>query len=116
MDDQTRRRGRRAAAWLLWVLLAASAPLGCSKSDERVAVSGGENESPEVAKVRKAFENADASLRLPVEDALKVVQSGASADALSALTRLAGNPKLSAEQKQALEELVQKLKGASTAR
>lgn len=70
---------------------------------------------PEAVAVRKAFESASPSYRNPIEEALKLVRAGsvnptAYGEALPQFERLAANPTLSADQKQALDALVQKLK------
>ena len=93
------------------LILAAGLGLaGCGKSNPGPAPAqtvgpGG----AEAAKVEKAFASADPSLRFPVDDALRIVKAGAYADALPALRKLAGNARLTPEQKQALQELIQKL-------
>ena len=65
--------------------------------------------------VRKAFESASPSYRNPIEEALALVRAGqinpsALAEALPQLERIAANPTISAIQKHALNELIQKIK------
>jgi hypothetical protein len=93
------------------LILAAGLGLaGCSKSNTVPAPA--QNTGPagaEISKVEKVFALADASLRFPVDETLGIVKAGGYADALPQLRKLAGNAKLTAEQKQALQELVRKL-------
>ena len=70
---------------------------------------------PEGVAVFEAFKDASPSYKFPVEDALRLVRAGGEnprlyAEALPALQRLASNPTVTPEQKQALEALVVKLK------
>jgi hypothetical protein len=91
---------------------------GCGKSGASSAsVSGNVQTASAVdaSKVRRAFESADPSLKFPLEDELKIVSAGRYADALPGLRRLADNPKLSADQKQSLQELIQNLQSAAPA-
>ena len=64
----------------------------------------------DVTTVQQAFENTDASLRFVLDDQLRLVGAGAYSDAVSGLQKLADNPKVSVEQKKALEDLIQKLR------
>jgi hypothetical protein len=93
------------------LMLAAGLGLaGCSKSNPGPAPA--QNTGPggaEVSKVEKAFASADACLRLPVGETLRIVKAGGYADALPQLRKPAGNARITPEQKQALQELVQKL-------
>lgn len=71
---------------------------------------------PEAVAVRKAFESSSPSYKNPVKEALNLVKAGsvnrnAYAEVIPQLQKLASNPTISAEQKQALEALVEKLKG-----
>jgi hypothetical protein len=103
---------RKHGLILTALILAAGLGLaGCSKSNP-TGPAPTQNTGPggaEVAKVEKAFASADASLRFPVDDTLRIVKAGAYADALPSLRKLAGNARLTPEQKQALQELIQKL-------
>ena len=70
---------------------------------------------PEAVAVYEAFKDASTSYRFPVEDALRIMKGGdqnprAYADALPLLQRLAANPTLTPEQKQALDALIVRLK------
>src|SRR5437867_2244890 len=75
---------------------------GCSDSGGYVAPPKNPNELPEVAQVRAAFASADNSLRFVADDIVRLANAGAYGEALPILNRLAENPKLSADQKQAL--------------
>jgi hypothetical protein len=96
---------------LMALVLAAGFGLaGCSKTSSVPAAA--QNTGPaaaEVAKVEKVFASADASFRFPVDEALRIVKAGGYADALPQLRKLAANTRLTPDQKQALQELVQKL-------
>ena len=98
------------------MLLAAHAVLlsGCGDSGSSGPVQSNEGMLPEAVAVRKAFESAEPSLRYPVLDSLKLVEREpitpqAYSDALPSLRRLTAAPDLTAEQKQALETLIQRL-------
>jgi len=70
---------------------------------------------PEAVAVYDAFKDASASYKFPVEDALILIKSGAEnprayADAIPSLQRLATNPSITPEQKQALDTLIAKLR------
>ena len=70
---------------------------------------------PEAVAVRKAFESSDPSYKNPVSEMLKLVKAGganviAYSEALPQAEVLAANPTMNAEQKQALEAMVQKMK------
>jgi hypothetical protein len=99
--------------WVLPTLMLAAGVIlgGCGKSS-----SGPTQTAPtstqgavDLTAVRKAFESADASFRFPLDEALRIVEAGGYGDALPPLQKLAANPKLTPEQKQSLQELVQKL-------
>ncbi len=88
---------------------------GCGKSgaDNKQADAG---LPAEAVAVRKAFESASPSYKNPVKEALNLVKAGAVnrsayAEVIPQLQTLAANPTISTEQKQALEALVEKLKG-----
>jgi len=94
-------------------LLAATLVLsGCGKSDSGAAVAESRlgPDGVDVAAVQKAFESASPSFRFALDDAFRIINAGAYTDAIPALQKLAENPKATPEQKQALTELVQKLK------
>lgn len=92
----------------LGMLLAGVA--GCSKAPPPAA--GNTRLGPDgvdVAAVQQAFQNSEPSLRFVLDDQLRLVGAAAYADAVPGLQRLADNPKVSVEQKKALEDLIQKL-------
>ncbi|TAL07089.1 MAG: hypothetical protein EPO07_00850 [Verrucomicrobia bacterium] len=85
---------------------------GCGKSSD-----GAENlglakadDQPELAAMLKAFDKADVQLKAGLEETARMVRSGMTADALGSLKLLVANPKLTAEQKQAVERLINRLK------
>jgi len=90
--------------------------IGCGGvSDADFQQPSDEGLPPEAIAVRKAFESAEPAYRNPVEEALRLVKAGAInksayAEALPQVQRLAANPTISAEQKQALTALAEKLK------
>lgn len=91
-------------------LTAGSGLAGRSKSNSGPAPAQNTGPGgPEVAKVEKAFASADAGLRFPEDDKLHIVKAGAYTDALLPPPKLAGNARLTPEQKQALQKLAQKL-------
>lgn len=98
---------------LLFILLLGV--VGCGKSSEQ-NTQADEGLPAEAVAVRKAFESSSPSYKNPVKEALNLVKAGAVnpstyAEVLPQLQTLAANPTISAEQKQALEALVEKLKG-----
>lgn len=89
--------------------------VGCGKSGKQ-NTQADEGLPAEAVAVRKAFESSSPSYKNPVKEALNLVKAGAVnpstyAEVLPQLQTLAANPTISAEQKQALEALVEKLKG-----
>jgi hypothetical protein len=90
---------------------------GCGKSNSIPAADPNAGLPAEAIAVRKAFESASPSYRNPIEEVLALVRAGqinpsALAEALPQLERIASNPTISAEQKQALDELIQKIKSS----
>lgn len=88
---------------------------GCGKSSQMPAVDPNAGLPPEAIAVRKAFESSSPSYRNPIEEALALVRAGQSnpsalAEVLPQLERIAANPTISAEQKQALNELIHNIK------
>jgi hypothetical protein len=90
---------------------------GCSKAappasaQTRVGPDG-----VEVAAAEQAFRASDASLRFVLDDQLRLIGAGAYADAVRGLRKLADNPKVSPDQKKALEDLIQKLQALGPAK
>lgn len=87
---------------------------GCGKSDKMPAVDPNAGLPPEAVAVRQAFESAPPSFKNPVDETLRLVRAGqtnpmALSEALPQLQKLAANPNITAEQKQALETLIQKI-------
>ncbi len=112
---------RKTTVQILWrslgILVLGSFCLlnGCGKSGSMPAADPNAGLPPEAVAVRKAFESAGPSYRNPIEEALALVRAGqinpsALAEALPQLERIADNPTISAIQKQALNELIQKIK------
>ena len=88
---------------------------GCGKSGVAAGNNPDEGLPPEAVAVRKAFESSDPSYKNPVSEMLKLVKAGganaiAYSEALPQAQVLAANPTMNAEQKQALEAMVQKMK------
>lgn len=93
---------------------------GCGRSEVLPGSHTDEGLPPEAIAVRTAFESASPSKKGPVEEMLRLVQAGSTnpsayAEVLPQLEKLAGNPTLSAEQKQAVEALIQKLRSELSA-
>jgi hypothetical protein len=106
MKDNWNRRWIPTTLTLAVVIVLA----GCGKSNPTSASTP--NNGPagvEISKVEKAFTSADASFRFPLDEALRIVKAGGYADALPQLQKLAANPRLTSDQKQSLQDLVQKL-------
>jgi hypothetical protein len=111
------RLSQRTARWLVAVLscLFVAGWCGCGGPDAELKEASDEGLPPEAVAVRQAFESAHPSLKNPVMEALNLVKAGkvnpaAYGEALPQLQRLASNPTLTPEQKQALEALVLKLR------
>ena len=73
----------------------------------------------EAVAVRKAFESSTPDKQVAIKEILRVVKAGglnpsAYAEVVPQIQKLAGNSTISADQKQALEALVQKLKADTT--
>lgn len=97
------------------VVVALSLLCGCGGSEEVSPVlTSDEGLSAEAIAVRTAFETASPSKKGPVMDMLSLVRVGSSnrmayVDVLPQLRTLSTNPMLTAEQKQAVEALVQQI-------
>jgi hypothetical protein len=110
------RFGRRGGllVGLLVAVLCAGLACGCSQRDS----DGAESDAGlflEAVAVRQVFESAPASYRNPVRELLALVKAGsvnpaAYAEALPHVEKLAANPTVSPEQKQALKALAQRLR------
>jgi hypothetical protein len=101
------------AAILCCAVLSLAGLVGCGKP--AVTTSDDEGMFAEAVAVRKAFESASPSYKNPVNEMLKLVKAGqanatAFREALPQVEMLAANQTISADQKQALEALVAKLK------
>lgn len=88
---------------------------GCGGSGSSEEAAADEGMLPEAIAVRDAFADAKASMKGPIRESLRLVKNGAQnsrgyADALPTLQRMATNPNVTPEQKQALEALVQRLR------
>jgi len=88
---------------------------GCGSGKVKLQEPSDEGLPAEAVAVRVAFEDASPSYKHPVGEVLNLVKVGsqnpqAYAEAIPQLQRLANNPNISAEQKQALQTLMQKLR------
>jgi len=88
---------------------------GCGGGDAGFQSAADEGLPEEGIAVRKAFESASPSLKNPVQESLRRVKAGSTnpdayIEALPQLQRLAANPNISPDQKQALDALIQKLR------
>lgn len=88
---------------------------GCGSGKVKLQEPSDEGLPAEAIAVRVAFEDASPSYKHPVGEALNLVKAGSQnpqvySEAIPQLQRLANNPTISAEQKQALQTLIQKLK------
>ena len=94
--------------------------VGCGKATKK-NLQADEGLSAEAVAVRKAFESAAPGHKHPVTEMLNLVKAGtvnrdAYVEVLPKLQMLATNPTISPEQKQAVEALVEKLKGELSTR
>lgn len=88
---------------------------GCGKTNGTAEAQQDEGLPAEAVAVRAAFAGSGPSYENPVSEILKLVKAGqensaAYAEVIPQLQRLASNPTITAQQKQALEALVEKLK------
>lgn len=103
----------------MWCLIVGMIVGGCGKSDSNLAAQRAAGLPPEALSVRDAFAGSGPSYENPVNEILKLIKAGeqnpaAYAEALPQLQRLASNPTISAQQKQALDALVEKLRAAAS--
>lgn len=95
----------KTTTWILTSLLAATLfILGCSKSDAPGQV--------DATPVQKSFASAEPSVKATAEKAVEHVKAGNYQSALTELQQLAGNAKLTDEQKKAVSDVLAKVQQA----
>ncbi len=100
---------KRHLQTLLTIAALALAAVGCNKSD---APAGGGSASIDTSGVQTIFANAEGPIKAAAEKAVAAVKSADYSGAMAELQKLAGDVKLTPEQKQAVTDLIEKVKAA----
>lgn len=94
------------------LLMSVALTSGCGKSNSGANASAASTQPKVVdgSAVRKAFDSAEPDIKYAVENSVSIAESGGFGDVLSQLQKIAANPRLTPEQKRALDEFIQQIK------
>jgi len=121
MKPQTKQSRFYFSRTVLLLSLSGAILSGCGGKDD--AASAPQSSNPAVAaalaskpkdpvdltQFLKAFESADSSIKLYADETVAVIRARSYRDAVEQLQKLSRNPKLTAEQRQAITDLTQKI-------